>query len=252
MKNCLYFIFIFFAFLYAGCVCSIENQQNSVLHTPEHVEGGDTCGKSGYLTSKTINIFGIELVRIPDRKKYKGLYFGKYEITQAQWCAVIGNNPSHFLGDMSRPVENVTWEDAKEFIQKLNNIPEVKDTGFVFRLPTQSEWEYACLARSKGGYGLLANGKEGTLEEMAWSKDNSENMTHPVGLKKPNAWGLYDMHGSVWEWTDTSSQEWDRLVCGGSYKFGEYVCRGDFWLRFLPVYKSEDVGFRIVAIKVEH
>ncbi|HEY7545724.1 MAG TPA: bifunctional serine/threonine-protein kinase/formylglycine-generating enzyme family protein, partial [Blastocatellia bacterium] len=113
---------------------------------------------------------------------------GKYEVTQAQWEAVMGNNPSNFKG-ANLPVENVSWNDAQEFIQKLN----ARNDGYVYRLPTEAEWEYACRAGSTGDYA-------GNLDEMAWHGSNSASKTHSVGQKKPNAWGLHDMHGNVWEW----------------------------------------------------
>lgn len=114
-------------------------------------------------------------------------HLGKYEVTQAQWEAVMGSNPSRSKG-AALPVENVSWEDCQKFIEKLNS-----KGGGTFRLPTEAEWEYACRA---GTTGDLA----GNLDEMAWYVENSGNKTHPVGTKKPNAWGLYDMHGNVWEW----------------------------------------------------
>ncbi|MBO7222850.1 MAG: protein kinase, partial [Kiritimatiellae bacterium] len=144
-----------------------------------------------------ITVAGIEMVRIPDSATHKGLYFGKYEVTQAQWQSIMGDNPSYFTGDSSRPVENVSWNNCQEFIKKLNSRAEVKQAGITFRLPTEEEWEYACRAGSTGKYGLLANGREGSLDEMGWYRDNSGGKTHPVGQKKPNAWGLYDMHGNV-------------------------------------------------------
>jgi formylglycine-generating enzyme required for sulfatase activity len=112
---------------------------------------------------------------------------GKYEVTQAQWEAVMGSNPSYFKG-VNRPVENVLWDNAQQFIQRLN----ARNDGYVYRLPTEAEWEYACRAGSTEDYAV-------NLDAMAWYDDNSGGRTHPVGHKKPNAWGLYDMHGNVWE-----------------------------------------------------
>jgi formylglycine-generating enzyme required for sulfatase activity len=127
----------------------------------------------------------------------QGFEMGKYKVTQAQWEAVMGKNPSHFKGP-DLPVETVSWDDAQAFIKQLNE----RDSKYQYRLPTEAEWEYAARARSTGDYA-------GDLEAMAWYGNNSENKTHPVGQKQPNAWGLYDMHGNVWEWV----QDW----YGGGY-----------------------------------
>lgn len=113
----------------------------------------------------------------------KGFWIGKTEVTQAQWKSVMGNNPSDHEGD-DLPVECVSWDDCMEFCKK---------TGL--ELPTEAQWEYACRAGSTGPYAGTGN-----LDDMGWYGGNSGRQTHPVGTKQPNAWGLYDMHGNVWEW----------------------------------------------------
>lgn len=122
----------------------------------------------------------------------EGFYIGKYEVTQAQWRGVVGTSPSRLSTSLkgdNLPVDNVSWNDAQEFIRELN---EMND-GYTYRLPTEAEWEYACRAGTRGDYA-------GELDAVAWYARNSGGRSHPVGQKQPNALGLYDMHGNVREW----------------------------------------------------
>jgi formylglycine-generating enzyme required for sulfatase activity len=136
----------------------------------------------------------------------KAFYLGKYEVTQAQWEAVMGDNPSEFAG-RNNPVENVSWDDAQEFIKKLNQ----KEGGNKYRLPTEAEWEYAARAGTTSVYSFGDDAE--ALGRYAWYDSNSSDATHPVGQKEPNGWGLYDMHGNVWEWV----QDWyDEKYYSGS------------------------------------
>jgi formylglycine-generating enzyme required for sulfatase activity len=123
-------------------------------------------------------------------------YMGKYEVMQREWRAVAGlpkvkvdlnPDPSHFKGD-NLPVEQVSWEDAIEFCDRLSRATRKR-----YRLPTEAEWEYACRSGTTGPYA-------GSLDEMGWYSDNSGSKTHEVGKKQPNGFGLYDMHGNVLEW----------------------------------------------------
>lgn len=112
-------------------------------------------------------------------------------VTQALWTEVMGQSPSHFKGK-SNPVESVSWNDVQEFIGELNKL----DPEYTYRLPTEAEWEYACRAGTTTAYHCA----EKDLKKYAWFSENSGDKTHPVGKLQPNAWGLYDMMGNVWEW----------------------------------------------------
>ena len=122
----------------------------------------------------------------------KDYYMGETPVTQALWQAVMGDNPSEFKGD-NNPVENVSWNDCQEFINKLNRL-----TGRKFRLPTEAEWEFAARGGNKSNHTQYAGSSD--IDEVAWCKSNSGGKTHPVAQKKPNELGLYDMSGNVREW----------------------------------------------------
>ena len=186
----------------------------------------------------------LEMVEIPG-KDYR---MGKYEVTQAQWEAVMGVNPSYTKG-ANYPVENVSWYDCQDFLKKLNALSAVKDSGFLFRLPTEEEWELACRAGATGEFCKLANGTEITKETLglvAWFEDNSEGKPHPVGKKNPNAYGLYDMHGSVWEWTQTED-DGKRINCGGGWSYSAEDCGSSSRDWDSPSSPNFDLGFRLCA-----
>jgi formylglycine-generating enzyme required for sulfatase activity len=181
-------------------------------------------------------------------------YMGKYEVTQAQWQSVMGNNPSNFKDCANCPVEQVSWDDAQNFVNKLNE----SNDGFRYRLPTEAEWEYACRAGTTGDYA-------GNLSEMAWYSENSGSKTHAVGGKRPNAWALADMHGNVWEWcqdwyhetyhgapTDGSAwlsggEQKYRVVRGGSWVYRAASMRSAFRSYGTPGLRYGNGGFRVVA-----
>ncbi len=181
----------------------------------------------------------------------KGFWMGKYEVTQAQWESVMGNNPSYFKG-ADRPVEKVSWYDCQAFIQKVN--AELED-GAV-RLPTEAEWEYACRAGSTGEYGMRKDGtemSEGDLDEVAWYGREVDGGTQPVGKKEPNAFGFYDMLGNVCEWCQDRSPGNDpasaslRRICGGSWDSGAEFCRLSQVLCADAKDNFRSIGFRLCA-----
>ena len=150
-------------------------------------------------------------------------------VTQAQWRAVMGTNPSRWKSDYSDylPVESVTWHDAVAFCEKIDA-----------RLPDELEWEYACRAGTSGD-------RYGELDEIAWYYDNSDEQPHPVANKKPNAFGLYDMLGLVWEWTRTQDGS-VRVIRGGSRGTNADVVRAGVRSGYIPGYSFNFLGFRPV------
>ena len=181
-----------------------------------------------------------EMVPIPN-KNYE---IGKYEVTQGEWRAVMGNNLSRFsdCGDTC-PVEQVSWNDAQEFIQKLNAM-----TGKRYRLPTEDEWEYACYG---GNQTMYCGGNY--IDAVAWYGNtvspggNSGGKTHPVGQRQANGYGLYDMSGNVWEWT---SGCWNddcemRVLRGGSWYFGTQFSLASYRSWQIVEYRESYNGFRL-------
>jgi len=184
-----------------------------------------------------------------------GFQMGKYEVTQAQWQAVMGSNPSGFQGCPSCPVESVSWDDVQAFIRKLNTL-----TGQTYRLPTEAEWEYAAGGGSSGRTKFAGTDSEGSLGGYAWYSANSGSKTHPVGQKSPNRLGLYDMSGNVWEWCSdwygpypSGAQTNPRGANSGSGR----VSRGGYWgsvaslcrvagrSRYSPGSRHDNLGFRL-------
>ena len=171
----------------------------------------------------------------------KGFCMQITEVTQGQWKAVMGNNPSLFkdCGD-DCPVESVSWYDVQEFTKELNQM-EGKD---MYRLPTEAEWEYTCRAGSTSQY-CFGNDKT-MLSEYAWFDGNSKGKTHQIAIKKHNEWGLYDMHGNVWEWCEDwfdNEKKW-KVVRGGSWFYTPVNLRASSRFRFDPGYRSVNAGFR--------
>ena len=159
------------------------------------------------------------------------------EVTQSQWEAEMDYNRSDLKGP-DLPVENVSWNGAQAFIMKLN----AKVDGYFYSLPSEAEWEYAARAGTTGAYA-------GDLDAMAWYIQNSGNTSHPVATKKPNDWGLYDMHGNVSEWTGDrlGSSHFDyRKIRGGSWSSTAEFCRSAFSASYEDVDANSDLGFRLV------
>ncbi len=223
------------------------------------------------ITNKTSTFAGIEFIwcspgafmmgspstetdRSPDEIQHqvtltRGFWMGKYEVTQAQWESVMGTNPSYFKGK-DLPVEQVSWDDVQAFLTKLNQ----QGKG-AFRLPTEAEWEYACRAGTTTAF--CFGDAPAQLGDYAWYNQNSGGQTHPVGQKRPNAWGLYDMHGNVYEWcqdwfgdypigavTDPpgSTSGSDRVNRGGGWNYSPGGCRSAIRYWNSPGYRSHLPG----------
>jgi formylglycine-generating enzyme required for sulfatase activity len=229
-------------------------------------------------TEKLANGIRLEMVSLPAGKftmgssesndekpqhqvKVNSFAIGKYPVTQAQYQAVMGTNPSHFKNNPQNPVEQVSWNDAKAFCQKLSQI-----TGKTYRLPTEAEWEYACRAGTTTRYYFGDNDNQ--LGDYAWYRGNSNRTTHPVGQKKPNGWGLYDMSGNVWEWcednwhdsyagapddgtawidNDNRSQS-KKCLRGGSWGSSPNFCRSAVRVRNFPDILGSNHGFRVACV----
>jgi len=183
----------------------------------------------------------------------KPFYLSAYEVTQAQYQDVMGNNPSHSKG-ANKPVEKVNWSDAVEFCRKLSD-----EEGAEYRLPTEAEWEYACRAGTATAYSF-GDGVS-RLGDYAWHRGNSDSKSHPVGEKLPNNWGLFDMHGNVREWC----QDWyggyeteqmlsdpvgaasgsRRVLRGGAFFLQPRYVRAAYRPIIQPVYRIHGIGFRL-------
>ena len=192
-------------------------------------------------------------------KLTKGYWLGKYEVTQAQWQAVMDDNPSHFQSaGQDAPVEQVSWHQAMEFCYKVTEREQKAGwlpAGYRYTLPTEAQWEYAGRAGEVGAYGGTGN-----LDDMGWYRANSSNTTKPVGKKRANAWGLHDMHGNVCEWcldwyggysrgnvTDPTgpTSGTSRVFRGGCWYVVAPFCRSAFRDRFAPGFRYRYLGFRL-------
>ncbi|MCL2042466.1 MAG: formylglycine-generating enzyme family protein [Bacteroidales bacterium] len=200
------------------------------------------------------NIWGNfkDKYNIPHLVTLSSFKIGKYPVTQSLWEKIMGNNPSYFKGN-NLPVEQVCWYDAQDFLRKLN-----EKTGKNYRLPTEAEWEYAARSDKKSkGYEYSGSND---IDEVAWYGNNSKQTTHPVGQKSPNALGIYDMSGNVWEWCNDWWGEYtkDPQINPKGPKSGSYrVLRGGGWSSYThscrvsdrrinaPNNRSYNGGFRL-------
>jgi formylglycine-generating enzyme required for sulfatase activity len=260
---------------------SLSSQSVQTSSAKQSESAKDTFLKSSpqILTETLPGNIKLEMVKIPagsflmgspnndgsysDREKpqhqvnLREFYLGKYPLTQEQYRAIMGNNPSEFRDNPKNPVEKVSWDDAQAFCQQLN-----QKTGKNYRLPSEAEWEYACRAGSQTRYYFGDDEKQ--LSEYAWYRENSNSKTHPVGQKKPNNWELHDMSGNVWEWceddwhqnhenapkdgsswNDFSSQTNPKLLRGGSWHNDLRNCRSANRGRGNVVSSYYDIGFRL-------
>jgi len=237
--------------------------------------------------SSIINSIGMEFILIPTgefnmgspilekRRKLwespvhrvtieKPFYLGRYPVTQEQWQKVMGNNPAYFKGE-KHPVENVSWNEIQVFFRKLNALENVDGISRIYRLPTEAEWEYAARAGTATAY--FFGDDESKLTEYAWFLENSGLETHPVGLKKPNSWGLYDIYGNLGEWVQDEyhisykgapedGRAWEnafpsvstpvRIRRGGGWNGNAGCCRSAERLFAAQDKKLNSLGFRIV------
>jgi formylglycine-generating enzyme required for sulfatase activity len=194
----------------------------------------------------------------------RGFWMGKYEVTQGEYLAVMGSNPSNFQGDPNRPVEMVTWFNATNYCGKLTQRERAAGriaTNSVYRLPTEAEWEYACRGSTSTRFSYGDDLAYTNLTQYAWYDANSGSTTHPVGQKLPNPWGLYDMHGNVQEYCQDVYDTYRggialdpqgpatgsaRVHRGGDWSHADWGCRSAFRFGFDGSNVFFNLGFRVV------
>jgi serine/threonine protein kinase len=215
-----------------------------------------------FVTAGTSFIMGTESDTRTDQRPHnvrlsQPFYIGIHQVTNAHWRQVMGSVPNHGQDD-DWPVEQVSWHDAIDFCRKLSALPEEKRAGRIYRLPTEAEWEFACLAGPTAAYSF--GNDESLLPDHAWFEENSGGHAHPVGKKKPNAWGIFDMHGNVCEWcsdwyadypaesvTDPRgpSDGTTRVLRGGGWDNDAQWCTAAWRNALNPSDSGESLGFRV-------
>jgi len=257
----------------------VKRDGDESLTPKDHIAGATTLQEVKPEANQSVNSIGMAFVSFSagtftmgsDTSHQSGpkhevtlsqaFQMGIYEVTQEQYQRVMGTNPSKFKGERN-PVEQVRWADAVAFCEKLSTLPEERATGFQYRLPTEAEWEYGCRAGTVTEFSFGDDPAE--LSDYAWHEKNSGMKTHPVGEKRPNPAGLYDLHGNVYEWChDWLGDYPDRAVIDptGPVSGKLRVIRGGtfshptgFHITVLrvsdsPTLRSEMIGFRVVRVK---
>jgi len=258
--------------------CDSSNKDGSTAKNGSTAKTPDAATVKKHMTpdqlalgDPLVNSVGMVLVPIPAGEFMMGeptkpthpvtltkpFHLGAFEVTQEQYEKVMGKNPSHFKGT-NNPVEQVSWHEAVEFCRNLSELPEEKAAGHVYRLPTEAEWEYACRAGTTTKFSF--GDDESRFGQHAWFRENAQSKTHPVGEKKPNPWGLYDMHGNVFEWcrdwygaypsepvTDPTGPTTGsgRVSRGGSWDGDAATCRVAYRYAYDPSYRTLYFGFRL-------
>ena len=228
--------------------CTTEININSITSQMVYVQGGTFM--MGATSEQGCAAYSDE--KPAHRVTLSGFYIGKYEVTQSLWRAVMCYNPSRFKGD-NLPVEMVSWDNCQQFIKRLNAL-----TGKNFRLPTEAEWEYAARGGNQSRH-FQYSGCD-NLDDVAWYGDNSNRKTHPVGTKRPNELGIYDMSGNVWEWCQdwygsySSDAKTDpkgpsngsrRVIRGGCWGNSARSCRSSIRDYYAPDGCYDDLGLRL-------
>lgn len=252
----------------ASQLVSLANKIASGLLSGISAGGGrNSISSGGNVERFTVNGVTFEMVKVDGGSyqmgSYNGdsdeqpvhtvnvstFYIGKTEVTQALWAAVMGNNPSYFRGE-NLPVENVSWHDCQEFVDRLSRL-----TGRMFRLPTENEWEYAARGGNRSR-GYLYSGSD-DIFRVAWYTENSGGTTHPVAQKSDNELGIFDMSGNVWEWTsDLWSSNYSsprnggdsgsyRVFRGGGWGSNASYCRVANRGHSIPSLRNSDLGLRL-------